>query len=223
MLRDGVGVPRDPDAAVRWFRIAARRGHADAQVSLGYCLFTGTGARRDPAAALTWYRRAAAQRHAGGHLNLAHMLRAGDGAQRDLTRALRHYRQAAQLGNVAAMNWLGRIHTGQEPEFDACDAVLALRWLTRAAERGDPQSMCSLGVVFSNGDGVAPDLLTAVGWYRRAARAREPWATYLLGCCYLDGSGLTRNPRRARHWLARAEALGVTEARDLLRQLAAAG
>ena len=44
MYRDGRGVPRDTAEAIAWFRKAADRGEADAQIELGILLSPGHGA-----------------------------------------------------------------------------------------------------------------------------------------------------------------------------------
>lgn len=49
--------------AIRWYRLAARQGHADAQFLLGSCYYAGRGVDRDQAKALRWYRSAAGQGH----------------------------------------------------------------------------------------------------------------------------------------------------------------
>lgn len=79
------------------------------------------------------------------------------------------------------MHWLGRIYGGQEkyPENHS----KAFAWLKSAAEKGDAQSQCSLGVCYINGQGVECDEPTGVMWYRRAAQQGDEWACYLLGLC----------------------------------------
>ena len=50
---------KDPEEAVRWFRMAAEQGHAEAQYSLGVAYDTGEGVPEDDAEAVRWYRMAA--------------------------------------------------------------------------------------------------------------------------------------------------------------------
>src|SRR3990170_8505427 len=53
--RLGRGVPADSGQAKRWFEAAARKGHLDAQVSLGLLLWDSGGR----AEAMVWLKRAA--------------------------------------------------------------------------------------------------------------------------------------------------------------------
>src|ERR1041385_8786039 len=47
--------------ALRWYRVAAEKGSAEAQFEIGVLYDTGQGVTQDPAEALRWYQRAADQ------------------------------------------------------------------------------------------------------------------------------------------------------------------
>ena len=115
------------------------------------------------------------------------------------------------------MHWLGRIYGGQEryPE----NPRKAVHWLTLAAEAGDAQSQCLLGVCYINGYGVKADAVVGAAWYRRAGAQGDEWAAYLLGLCYRDGTGVRRNRRLARHWFKKAALRKVKEAVAALKAL----
>jgi len=66
----GENVPRDDVEAVKWYRKAAIRGHAEAQHKLGYAYNAGAGVSRDHAEALKWCRMAAEQGYAPAQYNL---------------------------------------------------------------------------------------------------------------------------------------------------------
>ena len=66
MYANGEGVPEDDAEAVRWLRLAADQGHADAQHNLGWMYANGEGVPEDDAEAARWYRLAADQGHADG-------------------------------------------------------------------------------------------------------------------------------------------------------------
>src|SRR5215471_13607511 len=58
----------------------------------------------------------------------------------------------AQQGDVSAQFWLG---TGYEQGwFGKTDYQEALKWLRRAAKRGDPDAQNGLGKMYENGEGV---------------------------------------------------------------------
>jgi TPR repeat protein len=60
MYRDGQGVTRDYEEALRWWRKAAEQGVVDAQYALGNIYAGGTGIARDNVLAYMWYSIATA-------------------------------------------------------------------------------------------------------------------------------------------------------------------
>lgn len=64
----GLGVKKNPSEAVRWFRLAAEQGLADAQYELGLCYYKGEGVVKEDVEAMIWLRRAADQGHSNAHL-----------------------------------------------------------------------------------------------------------------------------------------------------------
>ena len=56
----GRGTPKDPDQAVKWYRLAAAQGHGGAQFNLGGMYFEGLGVPRDLVRATMWFKLSAA-------------------------------------------------------------------------------------------------------------------------------------------------------------------
>ena len=73
-----------------------------------------------------------------------------------------------------------------------------------AAEEGDPQAQCYLGVCFQNGQGVPQDYHEAVKWFRRAAEQGDSVAQCYLGVCYLNGAGVPQEYGETAKWLREA-------------------
>ena len=63
----GKGAPHDSNEAMKWYRMAAERGHAEAQNSMGSVL----QAEKRYEEALPWYEMASSQGHALATNNLA--------------------------------------------------------------------------------------------------------------------------------------------------------
>jgi TPR repeat protein len=59
------GVPRNYAEVVKWFRMSAEQGHAEAQFLLGVMYREGEGVPQDFAEAQVWFNLAAAQGHRG--------------------------------------------------------------------------------------------------------------------------------------------------------------
>lgn len=133
-LLHGAGVDRDSDAALRWFKLAARSGDAEALNMVGRCYEIGWGAEPDLAEAADWYRQAADKGHAWGEFNLASLYAQGRGVPFDEAKALTLLVRSARRGNPKAMNMIGRFREASDlPRRRARSAALWYRW---AAERG---------------------------------------------------------------------------------------
>ena len=66
MYKKGKGVPQNYKTAVKWYRLAAEEGRADAQFNLGSMYFSGNGVSQDRQIAREWWRFAAERGHPGG-------------------------------------------------------------------------------------------------------------------------------------------------------------
>ncbi len=97
--------------AEKWYRLAAGRGHRDAQFRMGLLRERGIGpafAGRDIPEAFQWYQRAAAQGQPHAQCRLGHFyLYGNDAVQRDLTKAAGWYQKAAAQGVEEARARLG--------------------------------------------------------------------------------------------------------------------
>jgi TPR repeat protein len=132
-LLHGHGVPRDEEAAYRWFRLAARSGDADALNMVGRCYEVGWGVPQDPEEAVRWFRYAADKEHGWAQYNLGKLLARGHGGNRDPKVALSLLVRSARHGVPKAMNMLGRYREGSNvPRWRERSARLWYRW---AAER----------------------------------------------------------------------------------------
>jgi TPR repeat protein len=139
LYRSGVGVPRDPQKALQWYRRAAEQGHdaaqyelgeARAQNHLGRAYELGRGVHSDVGQAAQWYGKAAAQGYPPGQANLGRLYLRGRGVKRNLARA-------AEL-------------------------------LQQSAARGDPEALFHLGWMYEKGVGKPRDLREAALLYRQA-------------------------------------------------------
>ena len=69
-----------------------------------------------------------------------------------------------------------------------------------SAEQGDIRSQNLLGIMYSNGLGVAQDYKDSVRWYRLAAQQGDPIAQNNLSAMYLNGQGVSQDYVRAHMW-----------------------
>ena len=82
----------------------------------------------------------------------------------------------------------------------------ASKWLLKAADAGNVHAQFSMGVLLSEGDGVAKDEAKAAQYFTLAAEANLAAAQYHLGCCYEKGAGVEQDFGTAAILFARAVA-----------------
>ena len=143
-------VPRTFVDAMKWYRVEAQAGNAEAQFLLGYGYETGTAFGyvsvepspfpADPAKARHWYGEAAAQDHDRAKVRLARLLLEARGGPADPDGARSLLEAAAEAGELDAMSLLGFLLLQVEPR----DPVGAFLWLSLAARAGDPVASANL-------------------------------------------------------------------------------
>lgn len=164
-LLDGIGgIPRDPVAAVEWFRAAARAGVPAGMNMLGRCFENGWGIATDYGEAVRWFRAAAEAGFDWGQYNFANMLLRGDGIAEDRAEALRWYHAAASQGHAKSINMVARFH--EEGWVVPRDPPRAALLYAASAERGDFRGQFNLGVLLAD----RGEMEAAARWFREAAR-----------------------------------------------------
>ena len=203
----------DYTTAFTEFSEAARRGHAAAQISLGWMYAQGLGIDRDDRRALHWYRQAAAQGH------------------RDAQAIL----DVRRLGNPpeaqeAAAEPVPKRH-GKPPRdpvdsshYNGTDAAVqaleerqsAAYWYRRFAEAGLREAQFVLGVRYEVGKDTPRDTAQAIYWYRKAAEQGSALAQFNLGLKYAIGEGVPHDQAMAFYWYQRAAAQGHLKSQFLV-------
>ncbi|HQF91196.1 MAG TPA: tetratricopeptide repeat protein, partial [Synergistaceae bacterium] len=135
-------------------------------------------------------------------------------------------RQAAAAGQEEALAWVGRRYfspfvPGEAGEGirDAEDRVLARRWVTREAQRGDREAQRRLGILLLEEDLSPPEGGSdgkergqGILWLERAAAQGDGEAAFFLGA-HWDRQGAAPELRReAERWYRAAAAQGHPEA-----------
>jgi TPR repeat protein len=206
---DRDGVNQDYEKSAYWCKLAAEKGHVEAQVRMGYMYYKGLGVTRDYAEAVRWYRKAAEAGHAMGMNNLGTLYESGLGLTKSYTEAVRWYRKAAEAGHAMGMNNLGYMYEkGLGVNKNYTEAV---RWYRKAAEAGNAWGSHNLGVMYRDGLGLTKSFTEAVRWYRNAIQLGNSKAMTELGVMYRDGLGVARDYDEAIRWYRKAAEAGDDE------------
>jgi TPR repeat protein len=91
------------------------------------------------------------------------------------------------------------------------------------AEQGDAGSQFGLGLLYSNGWGVAQDDAAALKWYELAANQGHAEAQYNISVMYQNGWGVDQSDAEALKWLRLAAGNGFAAAHRGLGDLYANG
>jgi S1-C subfamily serine protease len=95
--------------------------------------------------------------------------------------------------------------------------------LLKAAEQGDASAQLNLGVLYSEGHGVARDDAQAAEWIRKAAEQGDSEAQATLGAAYEVGQGVPKDYSQAAAWYRKAADQGYARAQNFLGYLYEAG
>lgn len=134
MYELGLGVSKDPERSVNYYRQAADKGYSYAQYNLAVSYDTGIGVSLNFREAVKWYKRAAEQGASIAQYNLGVMYEEGRGIQKNNKEAAYWYHKAATQGHGQAQNNLAWLYEkGQGLELDL---IAAYAWFDIAADQG---------------------------------------------------------------------------------------
>ncbi len=109
------GLPRDANAAVRWYRRAADGGSLLAMHNLGDCYLNGVGVLANPAHAYAWYKKTAEAGGAIGYEDIGNFFRTVGFGGPDPATAKIWYAAAARQGRKKAQQALLELGGSRQP------------------------------------------------------------------------------------------------------------
>ena len=212
----GYGVKANREKAEKYYRRAAKLGHAEAQESLG-CLYE-FAEKPDYRRARKWYARAFKQ-HGSTNPDTAYaayrlgwLYERGLGGKKDIQKACQLYRKAAKAGCAEAQRAIGYLY--EKGLGLPLNYAKARKWSARAALQADATACNNIGFLHYNGKGVRRSKKLAKKWYKLAARAGSIIALSNLGGLYEDAGRLKK---AVRYYRRAAEAGNKYAAKQLKR------
>jgi len=196
LYQNGSGVEKDLEQAFTLFKSAAENGNQASQYELSKAYANGRGTDVDGEKALHWLRAAANSGLGDAQFFLAGALDSGQGAPLDRAEALGWYRRAAENGVPIAQRILGSKYLAGD-DTTAPDPNEALRWLTLAAQAGDPGAMHNLAVAYGGDHNIARNDAKALKWYAAGSETGLARSTYALAQYYELGRGLPVDIKQA--------------------------
>ncbi|TXH56452.1 MAG: trypsin-like serine protease [Desulfurellales bacterium] len=228
---DGIGVPKNIEEGLKWYRKSADQGYAEAQFNLGVMYESGLGVSKDEAEAFKWYLKAAEKGHATSPIIVAQMYQEGRGVTKNEEKAKGWLGKSKQTESDNAPNMESGSATSP-PQLGSDDAVAqyrlglkhlhgigvpkdeaqSLKFFLQAASKGFAGAQFKLGDMYANGEGVTKDEKEALRWYRMAADKGDIEAQFKLGFIYSTGKGITKDGREAVKWYRKAAQQDVATA-----------
>ena len=127
-------VSQEYTEAVKWYKLSAEQGYAQAQNYIGYCYQHGKGVKKDYEEAVKWYRLSAEQGNSYAQKNLGNCYYDGYGVKRNYNEAVKWYKLSAEHGNPYGQCHLGDCYYyGKGVKKDYAEAV---KWYKLAADNG---------------------------------------------------------------------------------------
>ena len=101
---NGEGVEKNDEEAIRYYKLSADQGNANAQCYLGFCYGNGEGIDRNDEEAFKYFKLSANQGYARAQYCLGACYESGRGVDRNDEEALKYYRMSAAQGDEDAIN-----------------------------------------------------------------------------------------------------------------------
>lgn len=195
----GNDVIQDTAKGREYMQMAANAGDPDACKNMGLMYHNGDcGIQRNVPKAVEYYTRAAEQRNGDAMIKLANIYLDGDeGVDPDQAEALTLIRKLAAMGEESCIGYLQNHGvTDMEANRQTVETFYA-------AEHGDPDAMCEVGMFFADGEIMPEDDDRAYFWYRQAAERGHAEAKLRLAL-YLEYHENYKDPALAMQMLTEA-------------------
>ena len=192
--------PVNYEKAIIYLEKSAAGGLYRAYNGLGIRYENGQGVEKNLTTAFDYYNKASELNYGSALNNLAWSYFNGDGVEADNDMALKCFLKAAEQNNLNAISNLGWIYNsgkcGQSINYSE-----AIKWISKAAERGDTNSQNRFGVCYWEGNGVGKDIDRAIEWFERASEKGDKFASRNLGMIYYEGKDVPKDYERAKKYL----------------------
>lgn len=168
MYLNGTGTSVDQKKAFSWYLKAATKGDPKAQSQVGNCYMNGTGTPQDAGEAKKWLALADSNGNQKTGLALAMLTLQNEGK----AAAEKEFDKVAEKGDAPMKASIGSIYRTVYH-----NPPKAFLWTKQAAELGDADAQCALGVAYWKADGTEWNPVQAIKWLKKAIASGQPEAS----------------------------------------------
>lgn len=220
----GLGTKKNIHQAIYYYKIAASQGNEQALIKYARIIQKGRyGTPADPEQALMLVERAiislshrARAGSAGAAKQLGRLYRDGELIPKDNELAKYWLLNVAQVGNTGGMHDYAHLLLSISDEKQTHKT--ALKWLTRAANKGHGGAMNSLGK-FHLSQKYNLERIGAIHWFNKGVNAAHGGAIEQLAKLYLKGDLVEKNLEKAVELLQKGISQGHSGSARLLKRI----
>jgi len=232
MYSRGRGVQQDKKEAFKWYSMAAKQKNPSAAFNVGMSYYNGDGVDIDDILAYAWFSLAKSlgdisASEAIDHLTkgptvpcrafekMGDIFQKGEDLPQSTPAAIEWYRKAAGAGiqcesSSAEVKLASLLLSDKSKTPNYADV---LRLCERAARLHSGAGAYCVGLIYSQGLGVAQDFTKAAKWMGDAADTGHAKAALQLGQMYWKGEGVKKDKISAYEFISLAQAAGLPDAK----------
>ncbi len=185
--QNGVGVEPNLSKAIAYYEKSLNMG----DISSGYNIALIYIKNKEYEKAISYLVSGLENEHTPSIRVLASMYQKGEGVCQSEQIAINLYNKAATLGDVKAIDQLGRFYYSKQ------DYATSYMYFFKGAELNDPDSIYHLALSCAKGLGTKQDFSKAFHYYELGAKLNEPRCLYNLSIYYRDGIIVEQNKELA--------------------------
>ena len=215
----GQGVATNYAKAAKCFQAAAKQGESDALWKLGVCYEAGLGIAKNLGKAKELYAKSAAYTNCIAHIRLAALYL----QEKNYREYVKWMEKGVSLKESEGVNYnttddeylLGIILKAGASGVKQ-DPARAMRYLRRAADKGNADAQYELADSLAKGKGCEQNYKQANQYFEKAANQGNAKSCMRLTDAYLNGYGVPKNKKLVAQWAERAANLGDPEGQRVL-------
>ncbi len=195
----GLGIKKNEEEGIKWYRAAAARGNKNAQYNLGYAYYFGYGVSQDFEKAREWFKKASYKHYSSDYM-LGIIYSRGKGVKKDIGKAHNYFFESAKEGYEYAQYEVGIYLLRKSSRSSRGNYKKAYDWLSKAAEKNHAGAQNSLGYIYDKGLIGEKDFEKAFDWYEKSANNNNSYGQNNLGIMYLEGKHVNIDYAQAMTW-----------------------
>ena len=179
-------VTKDDIITIKWWTLAAEKGHLWAQHRLGVCYYNGIVVERNPAEALKWFSRVAEQNEPWAQYRIGLCYLKGEGVEKNEHEAVEWFNKAAEQGLAKAQFELGRCY--EQGSGAPQDVDKAKDLYIKAARQGVQEARDLLQPEDYQFHNEREEKIDYDAYIQQAEQGDHE-AQYMIGCYYYKAAG----------------------------------